>query len=398
MNEPAIFETPTKTMPLDTVHRIDSDDFAPRRASHAEVHNVYGMENSRATYEGLLKLRPNVRPFVMTRATFAGGQRYAVNWTGDNSSTWDHLKLAVQQMLNLGLSGHAWSGADVGGFIGGASPELMTRWYQIAAFTPVFRSHAANSAPRAEPWVDGPEHLAMRQRFIEERYRLMPYLYAVAEETSRTGDPIMRPVFYDYPAMAKAACDQSMAFTVGRDLLVAPPPNPTAPQAYNVCLPTAGWYDYWSGRRIEGEMVNEQNELSRLPVYVRAGAILPRQPVTQSTSEIPNGPLSIHVYPGPDCRGELYWDDGVSVRGQSLRQAIRCTQGKDGLMVQFDKRVGRYKPWWRQMKVFVHGWTGPARVRANGRDVPATTDEGATAVAFTLPDQKSASDVVISRF
>jgi alpha-glucosidase len=270
MNEPAIFETPTKTMPLGTMHRIDSDDFAPRNASHAEVHNVYGMENSRATYEGLLKLRPNVRPFVMTRATFAGGQKFAVNWTGDNSSTWDHLKLAVQQMLNLGLSGHAWSGADVAGFIGGASPELMTRWYEIAAFTPVFRSHASNNAPRAEPWVDGPEHLAIRKHFIDERYRLLPYLYSVAEQTSRTGDPIMRPVFYDYPQMAKATCDQSMAFTVGRDLLVAPPPNLTAPQPYDVCLPSTGWYDYWNGRRLEDETVSNPYDLGFLPVFVRA--------------------------------------------------------------------------------------------------------------------------------
>ena len=398
MNEPAIFETPTKTMPLDTMHRIDSDDFAPRTASHAEVHNVYGMENSRATYEGLLKLRPNVRPFVMTRATFAGGQRYAVNWTGDNSSTWDHLKLAVQQMINLGLSGHAWSGADVAGFIGGANPDLMTRWYEIAAFTPIFRSHAANNAPRAEPWVDGPEHLAIRRRFIEARYRLLPYLYTVAEHSSRTGDPIMRPVFYDYPAMAKAPCDQSMAFTVGGDLLVAPPPNLTAPQAYDVCLPSAGWYDYWNGRRIEMEKVSEPNELGRLPVYVRAGAILPRQPVTQSTSEIPEGPLSIDVYPGPDCRGGLYWDDGVSIRGRSLRQTIRCTQGKDGLMVHFDKRIGGYKPWWKAMEVTVHGWAGPVRVRANGRTIPATTDEAAKIVSFRLPDQSRASDIVISRF
>ena len=398
MNEPAIFETPTKTMPLGTVHRIDSDDFAPRNANHAEVHNVYGMENSRATYEGLLKLRPSVRPFVMTRATFAGGQKFAVNWTGDNSSTWDHLKLAVQQMLNLGLSGHAWTGADVAGFIGGASPELMTRWYEIAAFTPIFRSHASNSAPRAEPWVDGPEHLAIRKRFIEARYRLLPYLYTVAEQTSRTGDPIMRPVFYDYPQMAKATCDQSMAFTVGRDLLVAPPPNLTAPQAYDVCLPSAGWYDYWNGRRIEGDKVSQPNELDHLPVYVRAGAILPRQPVTQSTSETPKGPLSIEVYPGPHCRGELYWDDGMSIHAQSLRQSIRCTQGKDGLMVHFDKRVGSYKPWWKQIEVTVHGWTGPAKVRASGKTIPATTGEGAQVVAFTLPDQARASDVVISRF
>ncbi|MEO6224935.1 MAG: TIM-barrel domain-containing protein, partial [Sphingomicrobium sp.] len=171
MNEPAIFDTPSKTMPLDTVHRIDGDGFTPRQATHAEVHNVYGMENSRATFEGMMKLRPNVRPFVMTRASFAGGQRYAVTWTGDNSSSWDHLKLAVQQMLSLGLSGFSWSGADIPGFIGGASPELATRWFEIGAFTPVFRSHAANDAPRAEPWVDGPDHLAIRRRYIEERYR-----------------------------------------------------------------------------------------------------------------------------------------------------------------------------------------------------------------------------------
>uniref|UniRef100_UPI001BDD0E4D TIM-barrel domain-containing protein n=1 Tax=Escherichia coli TaxID=562 RepID=UPI001BDD0E4D len=109
MNEPAIFNTPTKTMPLDTVHRIASDDFAPRTGDHREVHNVYGMQNTRATYDGLLKLRPDERPFVMTRASYAGGQRYAVTWTGDNSATWDHLKLSVQQIINLGLSGFAYS-------------------------------------------------------------------------------------------------------------------------------------------------------------------------------------------------------------------------------------------------------------------------------------------------
>ena len=173
------------------------------------------MENSRATYEGLLKLRPNVRPFVMTRATYAGGQRYAVTWTGDNNATWDHLKLMVHQLLNLGLSGFSWAGADIGGFTGGPSPELLTRWYQIGAFTPVFRNHAAKNTPRAEPWVDGPQHLAIRRRYIEERYRLLPYFYAVAEQNARTGDPVMRPVFYDYPELTKAPCDQSMAFTVG---------------------------------------------------------------------------------------------------------------------------------------------------------------------------------------
>ena len=375
MNEPAIFDTPSKTMPLNTVHRIDGDGFAPRAASHAEVHNVYGMENSRATFEGLQKLRPNLRPFVMTRASFAGGQRYAVTWTGDNNSTWDHLKLAVQQMLSLGLSGFSWSGADVPGFIGGASPELATRWYEIAAFTPIFRSHAAKDAPRAEPWVDGPEQLGIRRRFIEERYRLLPYLYSVAEENARTGDPVMRPIFYDYPAMASAPCDQSMVFTLGRDLVIAPSPKPESPQTYDVCLPGKGWYDYWSGLPLDSETVRETPRLNRLPVFVRPGTILPRQPLVQSLSETPKGALSLDVYPGEDCRGELYLDDGISVNGPSLRQTIRCTLTAGRVSLRFGQRLGNYRPWWNAIEVTVHGQQ-PTRV--------------------TIPDQRRAATIEIA--
>jgi alpha-glucosidase len=375
MNEPAIFDTPTKTMPLDTVHRIEGDGFAPRTASHAEVHNVYGMENSRATYEGELALRPNIRPFVMTRATYAGGQRYAVTWTGDNSSTWDHLKLAVQQMLSLGLSGFSWSGADIPGFIGGAPPELATRWYEIGAFTPVFRSHAANDAPRAEPWVDGPEQLAIRRRFIEERYRLLPYLYDLAEESSRTGDPLMRPTFYDYPQMQNAPCDQSMAFTLGSDLLVAASPHPEQKRAYDVCLPAKGWYDYWTGARLSAEKVSETPRLDSLPVFVRPGAIIAKQPLVQSTAETPKGALELHVYPGSDCHGEIYFDDGLHIEGPSLRQAIRCTVTPKGVALQFGEREGTYRPWWTKISVTVHG---------------------ARPVTRTIPDQPRAATVQIA--
>ena len=355
MNEPAVFETPTKTMSLTVRHRIDSDDFAPRIAGHAEIHNVYGMENSRATHDGLLSLRPNVRPFVMTRASYAGGQRYAVTWTGDNSSTWDHLKLAVQQMLSLGLSGFTYSGADIPGFTGGASPELATRWFEIGAFTPVFRGHSAKDTPRAEPWVDGPAQLAIRRRYIAERYRLLPYLYAVAEESARTGDPLMRPTFYDYPEMQNAPCDQSMAFTVGADLLVAASPKPDSPRPYDICLPGAGWYDYWTGRQLSGQKLSETPKLDRLPVYVRPGAILPRQPLVQSTSESPKGPLQLEVYPGNDCRGEIYLDDGVSIHGPSLRQLVTCTVTPKGIALHFGAREGAYDAWWRSIAVTVHG-------------------------------------------
>ncbi len=344
MNEPAVFDTPGHTMPNSNLHRIEGDDFADRTATHSEIHNVYGMENTRGTFEGMLTLRPGVRPFVMTRASYAGGQRYAATWTGDNSSTWDHLRLSVEQLINLGLSGFAYSGSDVGGFTGGPSPELLTRWFEVAAFTPVFRDHSAKDTPRAEPWVDGPEQLAIRKRYVEERYKLLPYLYALAEENSRTGDPIMRPVFYDYPETLTDGCDRSISFTLGRSLLIAGPPKPESPAPFDICLPAGGWYDYWTGLLVAQSKFTEAPQLDKLPVFVRAGTILPRQPIVQSTAETPRGPLSLDVYPGPDCRGELFFDDGTSIGGANLRQQITCSATPTGVTLQFGKRIRRLSP------------------------------------------------------
>src|SRR6202166_1177903 len=247
MNEPSVFETPTKTMARDQQHRIAERGFAPRTATHAEIHNVYGMLNSRATFEGQRQLAPNERPFVMTRASYAGGQRYAATWTGDNSSTWNHLKQSIPMLLNLGLSGFAYSGADVGGFIGAPSPELMTNWIEIAAFTPIFRAHSEKGTPRKELWVDGPAQLDIRRQFIEQRYRLMAYLYALADEYARSGAPPMRPLFYDFPDAFDMPCDQPTALLLGDRRLVAPPPTLESPQTYLICLPAGNWYDYWTG-------------------------------------------------------------------------------------------------------------------------------------------------------
>jgi len=419
MNEPAIFNTPTKTMPLDTVHRIASDDFAPRTGDHREIHNVYGMQNTRATFDGLLKLRPDERPFVMTRASYAGGQRYAVTWTGDNSATWDHLKLSVHQIINLGLSGFAYSAADVSGFAGGPSADLLTRWFEIGAFTPVFRDHSATGAPRVEPWVDGPDHLAIRRRFVEERYRLMPYFYALADQNSRFGDPIMRPVFYDYPSAEQMPCNQSMVFTLGKALLIAPPPNPESPQTYDVCLPAGGWYDYWTGLRAgtpepaaagpiqsatqavptehaRGDRVAETPRLDRLPIFVRAGTILPRQPLVQSTAETPTGPLMLDIYPGTECVGTLYEDDGTTLayaRRDFLRQTVRCTVTPKGLSIDFDAREGLFKPWWTQITVTVHGWQGQGRTMQGGRKIVTQIDPTAETATFTIAAPANAARV-----
>jgi alpha-glucosidase len=404
MNEPSVFESPNLTMPLDTVHKIASDDFAPRSASHAEIHNVYGMQNTRATYDGLRALKPDERAFVMTRASYAGGQRYSATWTGDNSATWDHLKLSVNQLINLGLSGFSYAGADVGGFTGGPSPDLLTRWYEIAAFTPVFRNHSAKDTPRVEPWLDGAEHLAIRRRFVEERYRLMPYLYGLAEVNARTGDPIMRPVFYDYPQALTTHCDQSMAFTLGKALLIAPPPKPESPQVYDICLPSGGWFDLWTGMPVSKagaaayDTIKETPKLDRLPVYVRAGTILPRQPLVQSTSETPSGPLSLDVYPGADCTGTLYADDGHSMafeRGAYLHQSIRCEVTDGGLRIVFAKAEGSYRSWWREVAVTVHGMPGESRVSVRGKAITARHDGGAQTLGFTLPYATGASEITI---
>jgi len=399
MNEPAIFETPSKTMPLSTLHRIEDDGFAPRVTSHRELHNIYGMENSRATYEGLRRLRPDERAFVLTRASFAGGQRYAATWTGDNSSTWDHLRLSVSQTLNLGLSGFAWAGADVGGFTGGPSPDLLTRWSQFATFAPIFRNHSQKDAPRAEPWVHGEEHLAIRRRFIEERYRLIPYIYAVAEHSSRTGDPIMRPLFYDYPDMLETECDMAMQFTLGRDILIAGSPRPESPRGYQACLPAGGWYDYWTGKAVDQRVRLELTpSIETLPVFVRAGTILPRQPLVQSLGQRPQGALELHVYPGNDCAGEIYDDDGHSqgfTRGEFFRQQIHCRidGGKTGEL-SFEGRQGSFKPWWDHIRVVIHG---SVRYSASLAGQPITVDQQAGQFAFNLPDMSRGGTVTLSQ-
>lgn len=409
MNEPAVFKTASKTMPLDNLHRIAEPGFAPRTATHAEIHNIYGMENSRATYDGLRRLAPDERAYVLTRASFAGGQRYAATWTGDNTSSWNHLKLSVSMLLNLGLSGFAYSGADVGGFVGAPGADLMTRWIEIASFTPYFRAHSAKDTPRKELWVDGPSQTDIRRRFIEERYRLLPYIYALADENSRSGAPLMRPVFYEFPQMLDSHCEQSTSFLLGEALLVTPSPDLESPGVYEACLPAGVWYDYWSGVKaapVAGTAEDSAQRLSitptldSLPVFVRAGSIIPRQPLVQSTAETPVGPLTLDVYPGENCHGVLYWDDGHSMdfaRSGYLRQKIRCSERADGVDVEFEARQGDFRPWWHELKLRIHGWHGVAVARLARKPLPAPDVTEPGVVQLTLADTSKAATVYVSR-
>src|SRR5580692_265431 len=394
MNEPAIFLVPSKTMPDDVQHRIDEPGFVKRTANHLEIHNVYGMQNSRGTYEGLLKLEPNLRPFVMTRASFAGGQRYAVTWTGDNSSNWNHLRQTVPQLVNLGLSGFAMAGADVGGFAASPQPELLTRWLEVAAFQPIDRDHTAIGTNPQEPWENGtPEDVNIRRRYIEERYRLLPYIYTAADEMSRTGLPINRPLFLEFPNGSVDGqpldLSNSGAFLLGPDLLIAQSPFPDEVDDYTVGLPPVGWYDYWTGARVDASTGRKaidnsavaqpemriHRTLDTLPVFVRAGSIVPQQPLVQSTDEKPQGPLTLRVYPptaiGNDCEGSVYLDDGVSYdfrKGAFLREKFTCRVSGEGVVVTVAPREGGFAPWWKQLSVEVYGAAKPATGVASALD------------------------------
>jgi len=411
MNEPSVFSTPNFTMPDDVQHRIDEPDFQKRTATHLEVHNIYGMENSRATYEGLLKLNPDLRPFVLTRASYAGGQRYAVTWTGDNTSSWNHLRLTTPMLLNLGLSGFGISGADVGGFIGTPRPELLTLWTELATFQPIDRNHTNKGSGDKEVWVHGPEQENIRRRYIEERYRLMPYLYTVAEEFSRTGVPVDRPLFLEFPEAATPLdVNAPNEFLFGPDLLVAPPPFPEQPDAYELKLPPGVWYDYWTGEKVQPAAADKnpstaklliEPRLDFLPVYVREGSIIPMQPVVQSTEETPQGPLTLRVYPGNNCRGSLYEDDGKTLaytRGEFLHLQFSCSVTSKGLSLHVGEHEGPFRPWWNQIHVEVFGWDTPSatiRLKGKSSSPAATVDTAKQKLFFDLGDEIHGSDVEI---
>jgi alpha-glucosidase len=423
MNEPSVFDCPTKTMPESVLHRIDEPGFATRTATHAEIHNVYGMENSRATYEGLQALDPSSRPFVLTRATYAGGQRYAATWTGDNSSSWGHLRLSTPMLENLGLSGFALSGADVGGYAGTPSTELLTKWFEVAAFQPIDRDHTEKASADQEPWVGGENQEATRRRFIETRYRLMPYLYTLAEEASRTGLPILRPLFLEFPNAAPdrhpidTDLEAAGEFLLGPDLLIAPPPFPDELDAYSVEFPSNGWYDFWTGARIaapaspadpnptevQGSLplssLRVSPELDQLPVFVRAGSILPIAPLVESTNEIPQGPLTLRVYVGDQCAGELYQDDGKSYayqHGVYLRMKFSCEKTADGLRLRIGAHEGSYPAWWKEIRAEIYGWTPrQGSVVVNAKVVSTPMDRQARSLSFAIADDGRGAEVEV---
>ena len=175
-------------MPKDCLHH--------ENVEHRDIHNAYGMLQHRSTFEGHLKRSKNTdRPFILSRAFFIGTQRYGAIWTGDNTAEWGHLANSVPMLLSIGLAGITFAGADVGGFFNNPDAELMVRWYQVGSLQPFFRAHAHIETKRREPWLFGEPYTALFREAVERRYRLLPYIYTLFQESNQSGNPVMRYVF-----------------------------------------------------------------------------------------------------------------------------------------------------------------------------------------------------------
>jgi alpha-glucosidase len=312
------------TIDPDVVHRAGGDD-GPA-LPHATFHNAYGLQMTRATYEGLARLRPQRRPFVLTRSGAAGIQRYGALWTGDNSSTWAHLRLALRMCLGLGMSGVPFVGADVGGFRGDCTGELLVRFTQLGAVLPFFRNHNMRRTHPQEPWAFGQPYEAICRQAIELRYRLLPYLYTAFQQSARHGGPIARPLVYAFPDDAAAATLDD-EFLLGHALLAAPMLDEDRP-ARAVYFPAGTWVDLGSGERHSGPArVEVAAPLDALPLFAREGSILPLGPVLQFVDERPTDPLTLACYlggAGSHAAGTLYEDDGQTTAYQG--GATRATR------------------------------------------------------------------------
>ena len=382
MNEPALTSILSehssehihgKTMDSDVLHHPDIQGDNGHTAAalpHTFFHNAYGLQMARATFEGLQRLRPDERPFVLSRSGTGGIQRYAAIWTGDNTSVWAHIPLAMTMCLNLSMSGVPFVGMDIGGFWNDSSGELLTRFAQLGTFMPFCRNHNAKFNSPQEPWVFGEPYEGAYRAAIELRYRSLPHLYTLFAESARSGAPIIRPLYYHYPQDDQAhQCEDELL--IGEYLLSAPIYQEGA-LSREVYLPAGVWFDFWSGQSYNGaQTYTFVAPMERWPLLVRANSILPLGPVMQHTDEHPGDPLTIHCYMNAQGKASytLYEDDGLSLahtRGIFAETLITCQANRVSAHVEIEERFTSYRPRreWYEIVVHLAGQTLTRRVPA----------------------------------
>jgi alpha-glucosidase len=392
MNEPSIFNPHTfnnacKTFPPDVV-LYDHGRYTP----HGQIHNAYGMLMARASYEGISRLMPGKRPFLLSRAGFSGIQRYAAVWTGDNTSSFAHLSLQHPMLLNMGLSGLAFSGADIGGFAGSVTPELLVKWYAAATFMPLMREHADQFALPQEPWAFGEPYTSMIRSLIELRYRLLPYLYAIFYEAHTTGVPVLRPLVMEYqddPSVRNIADE----FLVGEHLLIAPVLEEKA-QGRSVYLPQGVWYELGSKGIHQGsQWIYRNAPLGTLPVFVKEGAVIASVEPNANTVGLLEKPIKLDIYPLKrplEAESRLVLDDGVSLQEDS-RQTFRFIQrvSPSGIILDIESSGS---PFYRHADFRVHVYgESPNYTKVDGKNVALSfTEDG---FDFSLPANSRRVDI-----
>jgi len=319
MNEPSVFNGPEVTFPKDVVHHGGWEN--------RDVHNVYGMLQHMSTFQGLLdRSNGNVRPFVLTRSFFAGSQRTAAVWTGDNAAQWSHLKMTVPMLLTMSMTGFGFIGADVGGFFSNPDAKLLVRWYQAAAFQPFYREHAHIDTARREPWLFGDDNTRLIRQAIEQRYVYLPYWYTLFYQQEKNGMPPMRPLWLTYPK-DKNTFKTEDSFMIGDGLLVYPIAEADINQV-SIYFPgeNSVWYDIRTFAQHNGsETVLINVDMESIPVYQRGGSIIPQRLRKRRASMLAiDDPITLIVAldRNNEAEGEFYLDDGQTYNYRQKREFI----------------------------------------------------------------------------
>jgi alpha-glucosidase len=352
-------------------------DFDGNKATHKRAHNVYGFQMARSTFEGVRKIAPAKRPFVLTRAFYSGIQRYSAVWTGDNTASDEHLLLGVNLVNNLGLAGIPFAGVDIGGFNGNGSRELFARWITVGAFTPFFRVHAAIYTKEQDPWSFGEDVEEISKTYIELRYKLLPYLYSTFYEATKTGMPVARSLVltntFDQTIYNDAYKQQYM---FGQSLMIAP--LVSNQQFAKVYLPEGEWYDLHTERKFAGKKeIIVEAPLERLPVFVKGGGLLLMQSLVQTTKQQPEDVLTVHCFAGKQGSDFVYYeDDGEGYayeQGEFYKRTITFDAAKK--TVRFEKPEGTSASKFKRIRLVLHGFDAlPQYVSVAGKKAALTTD------------------------
>ncbi|HVI46676.1 MAG TPA: TIM-barrel domain-containing protein [Chitinophaga sp.] len=357
-------------------------DYEGHPVTHLQAHNIYGLQMVRASYEGARE-ELKKRPFLLTRAAYAGSQRYSALWTGDNRAEDDHMLLGIRLMNSLGVSGMAFTGMDIGGFTGNPSVALYTRWMQIGAFIPYFRNHTGVNTKSAEPWAFGEEALEISRNYINLRYRLLPYLYSTMYEATRTGMPVMRTLALNNtfdPNVYDTRYQNQYGF--GSAFMIAP--FESTKDFGKIYFPEGHWYNFFTDAITNGQQeVITGLDNKTLPVFIRESSIIPMQSLIQSTNEKPSDTLLLHIYKGDRVNSFVYYeDDGESFdneKGAFYERTI--TYDPSSQKITLDKVNGNYTSRFRYIRLMLHGFGDQKSIAINGN--PLTLQSGA--YAFLAP-------------